>query len=150
MDAYNFFETSNEDSGIYINYIEIGCRVKVARQGGKNTLWEKEMTRLVSKHDDKDLDLVDNKELKDDMLKAFVRAVILDWEVCDTDKSGRRTWKPGILVRKPTGEKEVCKPTFDNILQVLRDLPMLYDDIQKKTADWKKFRKNEEEATIKN
>lgn len=151
MNIYDYFSTENEDDGQWVEYDGLGCKIKIARQGGKNTLWEKEMLKLMKKHGDKDLELSDDKELNEDMTKAFAKGVIRAWQIEDKKgKDGKPIYKEGIHVRKPTGEVVVEAPTLDNILQVLRDLPELYKSLSDIAGDWKRFRKQEEDAKIKN
>ena len=157
MDAYTFFETQPEleKDGICIDYSRLGFRVFIARSGGKNTMWEKEFSKLSEKHKGKDLELVDPKELEDDLMRVFIKSVIRTWQVCEetTDKTSKETktvWKEGIIVKKPDGSKSVEKPTFDNIRKVLKDLPPLYDDLMKKASDWQLFKKTLEEEEVKN
>lgn len=151
MDAYSFFETEKnyENDGVYIDYGKLGFRVKIARSGGKNTLWEKEFSKIMDKHKGKDLDLADQKDLEDDLLKVFIKAVIRTWEVCETVKD-KVVWKEGVVVKNPDGSKVTSPPTFDNIRKVLKDLPQLYRDLSDKANDWQTFKRGEEDKQIKN
>lgn len=153
MDAYNFFETEvdYEKDGIFINYSKAGFRVKIARSGGKNTLWEKEISKLATKHKGSDLSVTENEEINDDITNVFIKTVIRSWEVMSKDKDGKNTvWKEGIVVKQPDGTKKIGKVTFDNIKMVLKDLPVLADDLIEKAGNWKLFQKHEEDEIIKN
>lgn len=146
MSMYKQFKTDGdlEKQGVVIDYGSF--RVRVARMGGSNkkfvTLLEqrtKPLRRAIQ------AETVDRTKLIDVVRSVFVDAVILDWEV-NTGTEESPKWESGI-----EGENGELLPfNRDNVLDALRNLPDLYDDLQEQAGKAALFRAQALEDEAKN
>lgn len=146
MSMYKQFKTDGdlEKQGVVIDYGSF--RVRVARMGGSNkkfvTLLEqrtKPLRRAIQ------AETVDRTKLIDVVRSVFVDAVILGWEV-NTGTEESPKWESGI-----EGENGELLPfNRDNVLDALRNLPDLYDDLQEQAGKAALFRAQALEDEAKN
>lgn len=145
MSMYKQFKTDTdlEKQGIVLDYGTF--RVRVARMGGSNKKFvaqleqrTKPLRRAIQ------ADTVDRTKLIDVVREVFVDTVILDWET-NVGTESFPDWKQGIEASDGVSLLEFNR---ENVLDTLRNLPDLYDDLQEQAGKAALFRANilEEEA----
>jgi len=146
MSMYKQFKTDTdlEKQGIVLDYGTF--RVRVARMGGSNKKFvaqleqrTKPLRRAIQ------ADTVDRTKLIDVVREVFVDTVILDWETnVGTEKSP--DWKQGVEAE----DGSLLEFNRENVLDALRNLPDLYDDLQEQAGKAALFRAAALEDEAKN
>ena len=144
---YEMFSTdgSLEQNGIYLEYPELGFRIKVARAGGANKKFQRVLeTRSKPYKRAISMGLFTNDQATDLLLEAYLDAVILGWEVAGTSED---EWTPGI---ENPEDGPPLEPTRANIRAALKALPELFNDVQDQAAQAAMFRTSIREANAGN
>jgi hypothetical protein len=134
MSFYKQFGTSEdlEVNGIWLDYGDAG-RIKIARAGGANRRFATVLERKTRPYRRAlDNGTIDPKVIERVMAEVFAETVILGWE----DVIGR--------------DGEPLPYTFDNVVQLLLDLPDLFLDIQAQAQRAALFLQANLEAAAKN
>jgi len=124
-----------EEDGIWADYGLF--RVRVARQGGKNTLYSKEALKVSKKHNAASFKRMGNEKAAVILNELYVKGLIRGWEIWDEDND---QWKPG-LFDIDTGE--VVEPTFENMLKTFSGFEELQLDILKQSSNKDNYIKEE-------
>lgn len=142
---YEMYQTENdyEVDGVWQ---DIGpARIKLARSGGKNTLYQKTFTKVMKRWGKKSFDAVTEEEGKLILAEIFAKSVIKAWEV----KDKKDEWVSGIEVMEK-GKLKKVDFSIEVVTQCLIDLPDLFKDLQSWADDIKTFQKEVEEDQAKN
>lgn len=129
---YEVFETDKdlETEGRWIDYGGAG-EYLIARAGGANKKYSNLLQKRMKPYRRQmEAGTLDNEKAKDILIGAFVDAVLLDWK--------------GVNNR----EGEALDYTRDNAIQLFKDLPMLFEDLQKMSMDFAVFRRAEVEKDL--
>ena len=129
---YETFRTDGdaEQNGIYIDYGSF--RVKVARAGGTNKAYQRELERLSRPHRRAiATEMFENEQALALLRAAYARTVIKAWEVKTDDG-----WQSGIESR--TGE--VLPFNEANVLATFGELPDLFTDLMEQAGKAALFR----------
>lgn len=146
MSMYKQFKTDTdlEKQGIVLDYGTF--RVRVARMGGSNKKFvaqleqrTKPLRRAIQ------ADTVDRTKLIDVVREVFVDTVILDWET-NVGTESFPDWKQGIEAE----DGSLLEFNRENVLDALRNLPDLYDDLQEQAGKAALFRAAALEDEAKN
>ena len=147
MSMYERFRTDKnlEKNGIVIDYCEF--RVTIARAGSANPKFVREhekltkpVRRLIEQEAlPRDRELSINREL-------YAKAVILNWEVKETGKDGKETWKQGI----EGADGSILPFTEENVMATFENLHDLFVDLQIQANTMKLFLASNREADAKN
>ena len=124
-----------EADGIWVDYGLF--RVKVARQGGKNTLYSKEALKVSKKHNAASFKRMGNEKAAVILNELYVKGLVKGWEVWDEDKD---QWVSGLFDIE-TGE--VVPATFDNMLKTFSHFEELQVDILKQSGNKDNYIKEE-------
>lgn len=139
-----------EVQGKWIEYADF--RVKIARSGGRNSDYLKELTKIGKKHKNitKLPEHLQNKLLRD----VFIKTIIKDWGVAvdKNEENGKITYEDGkiAIINNETGDIEVV-PFSDTALDnLLSKLPDLFEDIRDQANNISNFQNDVEDETVKN
>ncbi len=129
--AYEMFATSSdlEAGGIKLDYGEF--QITVARAGGGNRAFQKALRERTSPH----RRLIDTESLPEDISRDLLVGVYADTIILG--------WK-GVKGR----DGKSMAFNRDNIVKLLKDLPDLFQDIQREASKFTNFK--EEDTTSKN
>ena len=134
MSLYKTFktDTSVETQGAWVDYDD-GVSIRVARAGGSNKAYLKEVEKAYRKHRRGiDLETIGRDVLRKIMIEVYAKTVILDWKgVTDAD-----------------GKELVFNQ--ENVKKILTDLPDLFDDLQTMAGKQALFLAAEVEDQTKN
>lgn len=129
-----------ERKGIWVEYAE-GVEILIARAGGANKKFAKVMTRLAKPHRRAiQTEAVDESILQAIFLKAYSRAVILDWKGITKD----------IITGDDADAETELTFNEENCVEVLKALPDLFVDLQKASDNISLFRAEVLETDSKN
>ena len=147
MGMYQQFGTDKnlEKSGVVIDYGDF--RVTVARAGSANSKFvrtheflTKPVRRLIEQEAlPRERELAIQREL-------YAKAVILNWEVKETGKDSKETWKQGI----EGADGSVMPFNEENVIATFENLPDLFFDLQIQANTMKLFLASNREADAKN
>ena len=145
MNPFNMFETNvNEElDGVWNDFGDF--KVLLARAGGKNTIWFKEMNKEVKEAGVATVDALDDGQLETLIRKVFVKSVIKDHQI--KDEKGK--FKQGVCVRKKE-KVEIVPFTVENTILMFEQLPEYYKKLSKWAEDYRTFRMKIEEEQEKN
>jgi len=146
LNPYEMFETSDdyEVNGKWKSFG--GFKVKLARAGGRNTMWKKSFAEFSKDYKGADSGSVSEEIIIDIVMKTFCEAAVKDWEV----RNEKGEWRKGIYVKNKKGEVELRPVNFKNILKCLKQLPDLYDKLDDAAKTLSFFQSKKEEDLIKN
>lgn len=133
MSAYKMFKTDSqrEVEGITLDYGDF--QIKIARAGGSNVEFARCLERITKPHQAAIKNgVLDPKVGETIMRQVYAESVILGWTGMK-DESGKDL---------PFNLK--------NVLKVLEDLPVLFQDIQEQAGKFALFRKHLQEELTKN
>lgn len=136
-------ETNLEIDGVWKEYAGGVVRVKIARQGGKNVAFNKALSKVGKRFEKAPNDT--KEQIDRPWAEVFAAAVIKGFEV-KVDGN----WVSGVYLPNASGDIELVEANTENIIQVLIDLPDLFEKIRKDAEEMKTFQKEEEEENIKN
>lgn len=134
MSTYKIFKTDEtcEKDGVWFELGDAG-RFKLARAGGQNKKFKQLLSKLMRPHRRKiQTDTMPEGEAQKLMVKAFSRAVIMDWEG----------------VTDPDGEELAFN--YDNCFKVMMDLPDLFSEIHETATENAIYKADIEEDDSKN
>ncbi|AFV81272.1 hypothetical protein F862_gp040 [Vibrio phage vB_VpaS_MAR10] len=141
---FAMFRTSTNDevNGVYINYGSF--RILVAHAGGANTAYNRLLMKLGKPY----LKLIKSGNLPEEVTKEideklYTQTIIKGFQV-DESKDGDKEpkWVSGI----PTESGEVVEYNEENLVNLLRELPHLFDDIKAFAMDMSNFKPDLEVA----
>lgn len=131
-------DKEKEVEGVVIDYGSFN--VTVARAGGGNKAFDKEVQRL-SKPYARIIQNLDNDVAEKILMSAYAKTVILDWDgvkLSDVEDVGE-------------GERDGTVPcTYENVMKIFESIPDFYEDIKKVTRDNAMFKVESMEANAKN
>lgn len=135
MDLFDIYETDSklENDGIVLNFGP--SKVTVARQGGSNLSYMKELSdelNKLGKTGSKSLDFIEESEL---IKRVFCKAVIKNHEI----KNDSGEFVSGCMIKKD-GKKEIVPYNTENMMTMLDQLPEYYIEIKKYADDYKTYR----------
>lgn len=150
--VYELFGTQAdmEVDGVWIDYAAF--RVRLSRSGGRNTVYNKTLTKEYSKFKNIDAKVLGDDVAREVLIKVFVKSVIKAWEVATENGE----WKSGVHVMQrdkegnPTGEIKLEKFTPENVIKVLTDLPDLFKDLMDQASTLSNFQSQAEENILGN
>lgn len=125
-------DTNEEVDGVWNDFGDF--RVKLARAGGSNTSWFKEMNKEAKSAGVATIDALDSEQVEDIVRNVFVKAVIKDHQVKDEKKK----WEQGVFIKEDS-KVQVVPFTVENTVQMLKQLPEYYKKLQKWADDYKTF-----------
>lgn len=149
MSMYSQFETDTdlETQGIWIDYGDF--RVLIARAGGANKRYMS-YTEVKTKPFRRAIQAGTMTEERSRALlyDIYAKTVILDWQVSQglDKKTEEVVWKRGIHAK----DGSILEFNPENVIQVFRSLPSLFQDLQQSAEGIALFRKEEIEADAKN
>lgn len=136
---YNQFGTNKtlEKEGVWLEYGQTPdgkpVRIKVARAGGQNLAYQKQMEKATRPHKKAlQTGTLDNAVAEKLFREVYADSVIVGWENI-TDADG----KPLVFSR-------------ENVVKVMEDLPDLFADIREAAANMSIFRDEERKADLGN
>jgi len=132
-------EVDMEVSGVWLDYGSF--RVKIARSGGKNTMYSKIFAQVAGKYKNVSVKALGREKVDALYAKVYARAVIKAWEVKDEHDD----WKSGLHILGADGTVSIKPMNVDNIIAVLTSLPDLFSDIMSQSGEIATFQKEEEE-----
>lgn len=138
-------DTNLEKQGIWLDYGDF--RVRVARAGGANTMFNKSIEHKTKPYRRAiQAETFDRDRIQTLVREAFVDTIVLAWEV-NKGTSDDPKWEPGI-----EGEEEgtVLPYTKENVLNTFKALPDLFTDVQEQAAKSALFRQELREEDVKN
>ena len=135
---YEQFETDadTEKKGVWLDYINF--RVRIARAGGSNKKYQLALDRITKQYrraiatDNMDPDMAE-----DLVRKVFAQTVVLDWETKTGEEDGKPVYTQGI---ERKGSDELLPFNRENVLETMRLLPELSDDLQAQARSSALFR----------
>lgn len=142
MSLYKTFQTDPnlEANGVVIDYGD--TRVTVARSGGANKQYMKLLEAKMKPYRRAiQTDMMDRKKLTSLMQEVLIEGSIRKWEELEND-----AWVEGVRLK----DGQIVPFTKEAILQVFKDLPDLYDDLQQQSASLAIFRQEVLEEDAKN
>lgn len=127
-----------EASGVEVQY---GKQVfLVARSGGANTAYKKELTRVLKPlRRAIDTETITDEELQPKLIETFAKKAILDAWVENEDGSRSK----GIDL---DGSGELLAFSVESLVKIFTELPDLYRDLQQKSSNSKLFLEDLEAA----
>lgn len=155
MSMYEDFETSTnlEESGVWLDFPTF--RVLIARAGGANKKFTKELLRLTKPFQSQIAQGNMPKERADKLVsEAYARASILDWNVL-VDEEGNPLkspqgdediWARGIHAR----DGSILDFTQENVQTTLLALPALFNQIQNHAENYTTYLDAVDEAVSGN
>lgn len=132
---FDMFETSDdlEKDGLWLKFGP--SKVLLARSGGGNTAWYKELENQVKKVGKSTFDGLDTEEKVNIIRNVFCKAVIRDHKIKDEDGN----WVSGVYVKEGNEVKTVdFNP--ENMSKCLEQLPEYFKQLQEWADDYKTFR----------
>lgn len=144
MSLYEMFGTDPdlERNGVVIDYGT--TRVTLARAGGANKHYQKVMQRLLKPYRRAiTMGTMDEDRAAELLREGYVEANIKNWEELNPD-SGE--WETGVRLK----DGRLHEFTPENVKTVLRELPDVFDDIQKQANDMSLYRRAGMEADAGN
>jgi len=133
MSMYEQFETDAqvEKDGIWLDYGDF--QIRVARAGGSNKAFQKEVERLTRPYRRAIATESLPREKADEILAAaYAKAIVRAWQ---TKVDGE--WVDGI--ENPEGG-DLLEPSVENIRATFKLLPELYADVQEQATSWALFK----------
>lgn len=158
-DMYSQFETDKnaEQTGIIIDYGSY--RVTIGRAGGANKKFindmrsrTKPLQRIIAN------DQLSDKKADTLVRESFAKTIVFNWEVKKeveqevnigqghTEKQMVDTWEQGINGRDGT----ILPFTPENVINVFKDLPDLFADLQEHAGKAASFNRSRQEEEAKN
>jgi hypothetical protein len=135
------FETDKklEKQGVEVDYDF--AVITVARAGGSNSTYKKALNDAIQPYRQAlQAGLIDEASLLDKFIRLFADHIVLDWRTRRAD---------GTLVQglaEGDTEGPLLEFTKDNVFKYLRELPELYEDLEKQASGRKLFLKDLEAA----
>ncbi len=121
------------------------ARIKLARSGSKNTIYNKTFTKVMKRHKKATFDAVSDKEGRAILAEIFAKSVIKAWEI----KNKKGEWESGLEMM--VDEKLKVVPfSIANVKKCLLELPDLFRQLQTWADEIKTFQKETEEEQLKN
>lgn len=140
---FKAFQTDKnfEKQGITIEYP--GARIKVARAGGANANFAKVLERLTRPYKRAIAnDTIDPETSTQIMRECYAQAVVMRWESQKEDGE----WVDGVM----NVDGDIIPATIDNIVQIFKDLPDLFIDLQQQAGKAALFLKDIDLEDAKN
>lgn len=146
---YSLFATDKdfETMGRWQDYGDF--RIKLARSGGKNTMYTKVLTKFINslKHKKN----VSTEESQRVMAEVFARGVLKGWQV----KNDKGQWEDGMHLEvhvEETGEYviKVVEVTVENVIKMFLALPDFANELRAIADDANTFKKLEEDEITGN
>jgi hypothetical protein len=148
MGAYSKFKTDKkaEQEGIWLNYGDF--RVKVARSGGANSTYRKELEKATQPY----LRAIKTGTMDDSVAEkihhdVFARTVVLDWNVNTAEKGEEPIWVAGI--EHPDTE-EVVPYTPEIGVEVFTIAMELFLDLREAAGNSSNFRTETDDVATGN
>lgn len=148
MGLYQQFGTSEslEVDGEWFPYPQPDgsiIELRIARAGGENSLFKRELRRLLRKHRKaRDIPIDQYKPARDEFCEAMAQFLVKDWRTITDDNKKLKTIEDD--KGKPVGYSVKRAKTL------LLTLPDLRDDVFLKASDFSNFQENDPDAIEKN
>lgn len=147
MNIFKKFGTNKnlEKGGVVLDYSDIGCKIVIARAGGDNQLYAKEVTERLQQYQRKNATKASNVDpvaARGIMIEIFAKTIIKNWYT--QDENGK------FVEGLPTPEGTVVPFTREGVVNLLKELPDLFDSIQTLASDYRTFQDEIEEDAVKN
>lgn len=145
MNPFDLFETNEDEEigGVWQNFGSF--KVLLARSGGNNTNYFKELQFEAKKAGVATVDALEPKEFEEIYLNVFVKSVIKDHQV----KNEAGNWEQGVYI-KEDNQVKIVPYTNKNMKTCLKQLPEYFKKLQKWSDDYKTFQNKIEEEQEKN
>lgn len=145
MNPFEMFETNDdlEKDGVWQNFGSF--KVLLARSGGRNTSWYKEVSKAAKKAGKATFDAIDTDEKVDIIRTIFCKSVIKDHQVKNEDGE----WEQGVYI-KENGKPVVVPFNTENMKKCLEQLPEYFNKLQEWADNYKTFQEKIEEDQVKN
>ncbi len=144
MGMYDQFRSDEvaERDGIFLDYGDF--RVQVARAGGANRAYRKELERATKPFRRAiQADAFSEERAEPLLMEVFAKTVVRGWEVKEAETGA---WRPGI----EAADGSVLPFTVENVLATFRALPDLYRDIVEQAGKGVLYRLSLREEAGKN
>ncbi len=143
--AFDMFEVNEdlEKDGVWQDFSSF--RVLLARSGGKNTEWWKQLSNEAKKAGKATFDSIETDEKVDIVRTVFCKAVIKKHQV----KNEEGIFEDGVYI-KEDNEVKVVPFNVENMKMMLEQLPEYFKKLQDWSDDYKVFQDEIEEDQIKN
>ena len=142
---FDTYKTSKdlEKDGIWLKFGP--SKVLIARSGGDNTDWYKELHNQVTKAGKGPFEGLETDDKVNMIKKCYCKAVIRDHKIKNDDGE----WISGVEIEE-NGEVKVVDFTPENMEKCLTQLPDYFVDLQKWSDDYKTFRQAQIKEQEKN
>lgn len=140
---YEAFKTDKEleKNGVVVDYDKF--RVTIARAGGGNNRYKKCLENKTRPHKRAiQSDTLSNDVGEKISIDVFVATIILDWEV----KDDKGAWIQGL----ENSKGKIVPFTKENVIELLTDIPDLWNDIREQSTSNTIFREVLLEEDLKN
>jgi hypothetical protein len=134
MSLYKQFATSSkhETEGVWLDYGS-GGRILIARAGGSNRSFQRALERTARKYRRQlQLGTLPEETAREVVIEVYADTIVLGWEGV-TDREGK-----------------ILEFSKANVIQIFRDLPELFADVQEQAQNLALFRESLREADVKN
>lgn len=145
MNVFELFET-NDDFEKNGKWMDFGSfRVLLARSGGNNSTWYKEVQKELKKAGKATWEALGEDEADDIIKSIYANAIIKNHQIKDADGN----WVQGVYI-KEDDEIKVVDFTPDNMKLCLKQLPEYFKRLREWSDDYKTFRTYELKDKEKN
>lgn len=142
--AFKTDKAAETTAGVILDYPELGCRVRIARAGGANREYGKQINSRLEPYRDRKgrIKNLDDDKAREIMAEIYADTIVLGWEVLDGDK-----YVSGIKDPE-TGETKPYERSM--VIKVFLAVPDFFHDVQEQADDIALFRAENLEAKGKN